>query len=39
MCRNKGIKPIIGNEMYVINGDIRSEVKRKRIRYHQVVLS
>ena len=38
VCRNKGLKPIIGNEMYVINDDI--EVKHKRIkRYHQVVLA
>jgi DNA polymerase-3 subunit alpha len=38
LCRNKGIKPIIGNEMYVINDDV--EVKHKRIRkYHQVVLA
>ena len=22
VCNRKGIKPIIGNEMYVINGDI-----------------
>ncbi|MEC4850892.1 MAG: PHP domain-containing protein, partial [Jaaginema sp. PMC 1079.18] len=37
-CRKKGIKPIIGNEMYVINGDV--EKKHKRIRkYHQVVLA
>ncbi|ELR97137.1 trans-splicing intein-formed DNA polymerase III subunit alpha N-terminal partner DnaE-N [Gloeocapsa sp. PCC 73106] len=36
-CRNKGIKPIIGNEMYVINGDIH-EKKRYR-KYHQVVLA
>ncbi len=37
-CMNKGIKPIIGNEMYVINGDIG--VKHKKIRkYHQVVLA
>ncbi|NJL82110.1 MAG: DNA polymerase III subunit alpha [Chloroflexaceae bacterium] len=36
-CRNKGIKPIIGNEMYVINGDI--EIKRRYRRYHQVVLA
>ncbi|MDK3158319.1 DNA polymerase III subunit alpha [Kamptonema cortianum] len=38
VCRNKGVKPIIGNEMYVINDDI--EVRHKRIkRYHQVVLA
>jgi len=37
-CRKKRIKPIIGNEMYVINADV--EVKHKRIRrYHQVVLA
>jgi DNA polymerase-3 subunit alpha len=36
-CRNKGIKPIIGNEMYVINGDIESKQKLKR--FHQVVLA
>ena len=37
MCRNKGIKPIIGNEMYVINGDI--EEKKRCKRFHQVVLA
>lgn len=37
-CRSKGIKPIIGNEMYVINGDIRDKKKRYK-RYHQVVLA
>ena len=38
VCRNKNIKPIIGNEMYVINGDI--QVKHHRCRkYHQVVLA
>ena len=37
MCRNKGIKPIIGNEMYVINGDI--EEKKRNKRFHQVVLA
>ncbi len=37
LCRNKGIKPIIGNEMYVINGDI--EVKQRHKKYHQVVLA
>ena len=36
-CRSKGIKPIIGNEMYVINGDI--EEKKKYRKYHQVVLA
>ena len=37
-CMNKGIKPIIGNEMYVINGDIRQRHKRIR-KYHQIVLA
>ncbi|MEG3439305.1 DNA polymerase III subunit alpha [Pannus brasiliensis CCIBt3594] len=37
ICRNKNVKPIIGNEMYVINGDI--EVKQRIKRYHQVVLA
>jgi DNA polymerase III subunit alpha len=36
-CRGKDIKPIIGNEMYVINGDI--EKQERRPRYHQVVLA
>jgi DNA polymerase-3 subunit alpha len=36
-CRGKNIKPIIGNEMYVINGDI--EKQERRPRYHQVVLA
>ncbi|NJP19445.1 MAG: DNA polymerase III subunit alpha [Hydrococcus sp. CRU_1_1] len=38
VCRNKGIKPIIGNEMYVINGDIEDTNKRYK-KYHQVVLA
>ena len=37
VCRGKGIKPIIGNEMYVINGDITKQERRPR--YHQVVLA
>ena len=37
ICRGKSIKPIIGNEMYVINGDI--EKQERRPRYHQVVLA
>lgn len=36
-CQGKGIKPIIGNEMYVINGDFTKQEKRPR--YHQVVLA
>jgi DNA polymerase-3 subunit alpha len=36
-CRGKDIKPIIGNEMYVINGDIT--LQERRPRYHQVVLA
>ncbi|MDY7019739.1 MAG: DNA polymerase III subunit alpha [Cyanobacteriota bacterium] len=37
-CRNRGIKPIIGNEMYVINGDITQQQRRLK-KYHQVVLA
>ena len=37
ICRNKNVKPIIGNEMYVINGDI--EEKKRCKKYHQVVLA
>ncbi len=37
LCRNKGIKPIIGNEMYVINEPLNTK-KRPR-KYHQVVLA
>jgi DNA polymerase III subunit alpha len=36
-CRGKGIKPIIGNEMYVINGDITKQEKKRK--YHQIVLA
>ncbi|HLO46801.1 MAG TPA: DNA polymerase III subunit alpha [Kamptonema sp.] len=38
ICRNKGIRPIIGNEMYVVNGDISVKVKGRK-KYHQVVLA
>ncbi len=37
LCRNKNIKPIIGNEMYVINGDIEKQQRGKK--FHQVVLA
>ncbi len=37
VCGKKGIKPIIGNEMYVINGDITKQEKRPK--YHQLVLA
>jgi DNA polymerase-3 subunit alpha len=41
VCRNKGIKPIIGNEMYVINGDIeeKRDKKQRYKKFHQVVLA
>ena len=38
LCRNKGIKPIIGNEMYVINAD-DIQTKGRYRKYHQVVLA
>jgi DNA polymerase-3 subunit alpha len=37
VCKGRDIKPIIGNEMYVINGDITQNQRRPR--YHQVVLA
>ncbi|MBS9769524.1 MAG: DNA polymerase III subunit alpha, partial [Trichodesmium erythraeum GBRTRLIN201] len=37
LCRNKNIKPIIGNEMYVIKGDIEKQQRGKK--FHQVVLA
>ena len=37
ICQGAGIKPIIGNEMYIINGDITKQQRRPR--YHQVVLA
>ncbi|QDZ38795.1 DNA polymerase III subunit alpha [Euhalothece natronophila Z-M001] len=38
LCRSKNIKPIIGNEMYVINTD-DLEAPGKYKKYHQVVLA
>ncbi|MGF1491624.1 MAG: DNA polymerase III subunit alpha [Microcoleaceae cyanobacterium] len=37
-CKSKGIKPIIGNEMYVVNGNLADQKKRRK-KYHQVVLA
>ncbi|AGY59347.1 DNA polymerase III subunit alpha [Gloeobacter kilaueensis] len=37
-CRSAGLKPIVGTEGYVINGDIRDKTRRYR-RYHQVLLA
>ena len=39
LCKNTGIKPIIGNEMYVINGSIDDPQPKKERRYHLVVLA
>jgi DNA polymerase-3 subunit alpha len=39
LCTKAGIKPIIGNEMYVINGSIVDEQPKKERRYHLVVLA
>jgi len=36
-CRSRGIKPIVGNEMYVILGDISKQEKKRK--YHQIVLA
>ena len=37
VCKGKPVKPIIGNEMYIINGDI--EKQERRPRYHQIILA
>jgi len=39
-CEKLGIKPIAGNEMYVINGSISRNFKRGQLaKYHQIVLA
>ncbi len=39
LCKADGIKPIIGNEMYVVNGSINEPQQKKERRYHLVVLA
>ncbi|MFL0792593.1 MAG: DNA polymerase III subunit alpha, partial [Prochlorococcus sp.] len=39
LCKATGIKPIIGNEMYVINGSIDDPQPKKERRNHLVVLA
>ena len=39
LCKGTGVKPIIGNEMYVINGSIDDPQPKKERRYHLVVLA
>lgn len=39
LCRQAGIKPIIGNEMYIINGSIAAPQQKRERRYHLVVLA
>jgi len=39
LCSKAGIKPIIGNEMYVINGSIEQPWVKGERRYHLVVLA
>ena len=38
-CKKAGIKPIIGNEMYVINGSLSDPQPKKERRYHLVLLA
>ncbi|MFB2938553.1 DNA polymerase III subunit alpha [Aerosakkonemataceae cyanobacterium BLCC-F154] len=38
VCRNKNVKPIVGNEMYVVEGEIEKQEKRRK-KYHQIVLA
>jgi DNA polymerase III subunit alpha len=37
VCRARNVKPIIGNEMYVINGDFTQQKRYQK--FHQVVLA
>ena len=37
VCRTRNVKPIIGNEMYVINGDFRQQKRYQK--FHQVMLA
>jgi DNA polymerase III subunit alpha len=40
VCKGKPIRPIIGNEMYIINGTIEASKTEKRTRkYHQITLA
>ena len=39
LCQGTDLKPIIGNEMYVINGSIDDPQPKKEKRYHLVVLA
>ncbi len=39
LCKSAGVKPIIGNEMYVVNGSIDDPQPKKERRYHLVVLA
>ena len=39
LCRQAGIKPIIGNEMYIMNGSITESQQKRERRYHLVVLA
>ncbi len=39
LCKKSDIKPIIGNEMYIINGSIDDPQPKKERRYHLVVLA
>ncbi len=38
-CKKYDIKPIIGNEMYIINGSIDDPQPKKEKRYHLIVLA
>ncbi|HEY9654970.1 MAG TPA: DNA polymerase III subunit alpha, partial [Crinalium sp.] len=37
VCKGKGVKPIIGNEMYIMNSDVTKQERRPK--YHQIVLA
>ncbi len=38
LCKEQGIKPIVGNEMYVIHGSL-GDTQKRHPKYHQIVLA
>jgi DNA polymerase III subunit alpha len=39
VCKGKPIKPIIGNEMYIINGTLEESKDQRPKKYHQITLA
>jgi len=38
-CQKHGIKPIVGNEMYVVNTKFDEQLPGRKMKYHQLVLA